>query len=297
MWIDAFVAYLTVECDRSQQTVSVYQASLKEFERYLKRQDETLDWGQVDADLVRDWMVECIEQGNNPRTVCKKLSALKTFYKFLLKRELVEYDPVHALRGPKTDKPLPVFLRESEMDRLLDGNYFPEGLEGQRDRLVLLILYSTGIRRAELYGLDWTDVDMGQRQLKVTGKRNKQRIVPFGNELHDALQEYRTQLRLLPEGKVRTPAVLVNLKTGGRFSAEGIYKTVRHYLSYVTTQRKRSPHILRHTFATAMLNNQANLQSVKELLGHAKLATTEVYTHTTFEELKRMYNQAHPRAK
>ncbi|MBQ8968636.1 MAG: tyrosine-type recombinase/integrase [Bacteroidaceae bacterium] len=297
MWIDAFLAYLAGERDRSPLTITTYQTALEDFEAYLKKQDETLGWDGVDGDVIRDWMVELIERGNSPRTVGKKLSALKTFYKFLLQRKLVTVDPAHALQGPKKDKPLPVFVREAEMNRLLDGPYFPETLEGERDKLVLLILYSAGLRRAELNGLDWKDVDMGQCQLKVTGKRNKQRIVPFGPELRDALQHYRMRLQALPPENLKTSAVVVNLKTGDRFSVGQIYQTVRHYLGYVTTQKKRSPHVLRHSFATAMLNNQANLQSVKELLGHANLATTEVYTHTTFEELKRMYNQAHPRAK
>lgn len=295
MWIDTFAAYLACECDRSPLTVKTYTTSLEEFETFLKGKDESLDWTTADQDIVRDWMVTLVEQGNTPRTVCKKLSALKTFYKFLLQRKRVDKDPVHALQGPKKDKPLPVFVRESEMNELLDGNYFPDSLEGRRDRLVLLILYSTGIRRSELYGLDWKDVEMGQRQLKVTGKRNKQRIVPFGAELHDALQAYRDELE--QSGRTTTDAVLVNLKNGERMGREFIYKTVRKYLSMVTTLKKCSPHVLRHSFATAMLDNEASLQSVKELLGHVNLATTEVYTHTTFEDLKRMYNQAHPRAK
>ena len=296
-WVEAFLAYLRNECNRSVLTVETYQTCLEDFERYLKETDSTLDWKDVDQDLVRDWMVDLMERDNTSRTICKKLSALRTFYRFLLRRGLVKKDPVHLLPGPKKERPLPMFVREAEMDRLLDGNYFPEGIEGKRDRLTLLLLYSTGIRRSELEGLEWSHVDMDQRQLKVTGKRNKQRVIPFGDELAEALRNFREELDALPESKVQTKSVLVDLKTGKRFSGAKIYETVKRYLSMVTTLKKRSPHVLRHSFATAMLNNQADLESVRELLGHADLATTEIYTHTTFEELKRMYNQAHPRAK
>ena len=295
--IGAFLAYLESEQNRSRLTVETYRICLEDFETFLRNKDEALTWGDVDQDLVRDWMVELIEGSNAPRTVRKKLSALKTFYKFLLRRGEVETDPVYALQGPKRDRPLPAFVREAEMDRLLDGDFFPEGLEGMRDRVLLLILYSTGIRRAELHGLDWADVDFQQNQLKVTGKRNKQRIVPFGDELRRVLGEYKSELARQMEGKLNTRAVVVNLKSGRRLSEGMIYIRVKRYLTYVTTLKKRSPHVLRHSFATAMLNNGANLQSVKDLLGHEDLSTTEIYTHTTFEELKRMYNQAHPRAK
>ncbi|MBQ3628265.1 MAG: tyrosine-type recombinase/integrase [Bacteroidaceae bacterium] len=296
-WVEAFLAYLRNECNRSALTVETYQTCLEDFERYLKETDSTLDWKDVDQDLVRDWMVDLMERDNTSRTICKKLSALRTFYRFLLRRGLVKKDPVHLLPGPKKERPLPMFVREAEMDRLLDGNYFPEGIEGKRDRLTLLLLYSTGIRRSELEGLEWSHVDMNQCQLKVTGKRNKQRVIPFGDELAEALRNFREELDALPESKVQTKSVLVDLKTGKRFSGAKIYETVKRYLTMVTTLKKRSPHVLRHSFATAMLNNQADLESVRELLGHADLATTEIYTHTTFEELKRMYNQAHPRAK
>ena len=295
--IGAFLAYLESERNRSHLTVETYRTCLEEFRQYLRERDEALGWAEVDQDLVRDWMVELMERGNEPRTVRKKLSELKTFYKFLLRRGEVATDPVNALQGPKLDRPLPSFVRETEMDRLLDGDFFPEGLEGLRDKTIVLTLYSTGIRRAELHGLDWADVDLRQNQLKVTGKRNKQRIIPFGPELNQMLSEYRRELERHLAGRAEPQAVIVNLKSGRRLSEQTIYTRVRRYLTYVTTLKKRSPHVLRHSFATAMLNNEANLQSVKELLGHEDLSTTEIYTHTTFEELKRMYNQAHPRAK
>lgn len=297
MWIPPFLTYLESECSRSQQTVETYRICLEQFERYMADQEGKPNWDNADRDLVRDWMVELMEQGETARTICKKLSALKTFYRYLLGRGLVKSDPVSSLQGPKKEKNLPVYVREAEMNQLLDGNYFEGVPDGERDRLILLILYSTGIRRSELYGLDWTDIDFKGQQLKVTGKRNKQRIVPFGDELKEALLAYRQTLDKQPEGQVKTKALLVDLKTGNRLSSAKIYATVHNYLSLVTTLKKRSPHVLRHSFATAMLNNNANLEAVRELLGHESLATTEIYTHTTFEELKKMYNQAHPRAK
>lgn len=297
MWIEPFLAYLESECHRSRLTVETYRVCLTQFEQYLQGLDEELSWDSADQDVVRDWMVGLMEQGENPRTICKKLSALKTFYRYLLQRGMVGKDPIHTLQGPKTGKLLPQFVREQEMNRLLDGDYFGDDIEGMRDRLVLLTLYSTGIRRSELVGMDWKDVDFSVRQLKVTGKRNKQRVIPFGEELSRALHDYRDKCREHGVGSIAEGAVFVNLKTGARLTVNKIYEIVHRNLSHVTTLAKRSPHVLRHSFATAMLNNGANLQSVKELLGHENLATTEVYTHMTFEELKRMYNQAHPRAK
>lgn len=297
MWIPPFLAYLESECNRSKLTVETYRIGLEQFERYMACQEGKPDWDSIDGDLVRDWMVEQMEQGESARTVCKKLSALKTFYRYLLGRGMVKTDPVHSLQGPKKEKTLPTYVREADMDKLLDSNQFDQAPDGERDRLILLILYSTGIRRSELYGLNWADVEFDSRQLKVTGKRNKQRIVPFGDELKQALLNYRHTLEQLPEGSVRTKALLVDRKTGDRLSSAKIYETVHNYLSQIPTLKKRSPHVLRHSFATAMLNHDANLQAVKELLGHESLSTTEIYTHTSFEELKRMYNQAHPRAK
>ena len=296
MWRDAFLEYMESEENRSPRTVGTYRVCLRQFEIYLRDRDEPLNWQEVDSDIVRDWIVELIEQGERPRTVCKKLSALKSFYRYLLRGNYIKVDPIHGVQGPKTDKLLPMFVREKEMDKLLDGNYFKDDVEGRRDRLIMLTLYSTGVRVSELVGMDWKEVDFGQSQLKVTGKRNKQRIIPFGPELSEALLSFRDlQIPLLTGGDEE--AVFRNLRTGKRMTIRQVYDVVHRNLSYVTTLKKRSPHVLRHSFATAMLNNGADLQSVKDLLGHENLATTEIYTHTTFEELKKMYNQAHPRAK
>ena len=246
--------------------------------------------------MVRQFIVDRMEMGQSPASVCRNISSLKSFYKYLMRRGLVQRDPVYAIQGPKKGKPLPQFVRESEMDRLFDGNYFPETLHGEFDRMVLLTFYSTGIRLSELVGLSWKDVDLTQSQLKVIGKRNKQRIVPFGKELHDAFSQFEQLLQDNGYVTVGGVPVFVDLKLQGRIAPGKIQQIVRFYLSQVTTLKKRSPHVLRHSFATSMLNHHADLQSVKELLGHESISTTEIYTHTTFEELKDMYNQAHPRA-
>ena len=249
------------------------------------------------ADIVRQWVVEMMDKGNAATSVRRRLSALRSFYKFLLRRGLVTKDPVHNMSSPKAEKRLPAFVRESEMDRLFDGDFFPEGYQGCRDRMILLTFYTTGIRLSELVGLRQKDVDLDQMQIKVTGKRNKQRIIPYGDEYGDSLRTYFAQREEFVQGKSVSDSLFLDEKTLAQMQPPKVRSIVKHYLSLVTTQQRNSPHVLRHSFATAMLNHQADLQSVKELLGHESLSTTEIYTHTTFEQLKEMYNQAHPRAK
>ncbi len=296
MWTVEFIEYLQNERNYSPRTTDAYERDLKEFESYVKDLDGQISWENLDKDIVRGWIVKLMDAGLKATSVCTKLSSLKSFYKYLMRRGLVEHDPVYAIQGPKKAKPLPQFVREGEMDSLLEGNFFPDNLAGKCDRMILLTFYSTGIRLSELVELDWADVDLEGDQLKVTGKRNKQRIIPFGKELHDAFVTFRETL--LTEGYAAgdTDAVFLNTKKGNRISKLQVHNIVKFYLGQVTTLKKRSPHVLRHSFATSMLNHHADLQSVKELLGHESISTTEVYTHTTFEELKQMYNQAHPRA-
>ncbi len=296
MWTDAFAEYLRCERNSSPRTVDSYLKDLAEFETYMKALDEQLSWESLDKDVVRQWVAEKMEKGYSARTVCRNLSSLRSFYKYLLRCKLVSRDPVHGVQGPKKPKLLPQFVREKEMDQLIDGNYFPDTLDGARDRLVVLTFYSTGIRLAELVGMNWVDVDLRGGLLKVTGKRNKQRIVPFGPELAEAFGQYRQRLEQEGLRCEEKGPVFVNTKKGTRISRDKVEALVNYYLSQVTTLKKRSPHVLRHSFATSMLNHQADLQSVKELLGHERITTTEIYTHTTFEELKKMYNLAHPRA-
>lgn len=297
MWIQSFVDYLRYERNLSERTIKGYSAGLEAFERFFKRLDAELCWDNLDEDVIRDWMMAMMEEGNRTGSICCRLSSVRAFYKFLLKRGLVDRNPAHLVVAPKREKNLPIFVREDQMDRLLDGNYFPEDFVGVRDRLILLAFYSTGMRLSELTGLTLDDVDCKQSQVRVTGKRNKQRVIPFGAEMMSSIHSYLAMRHaMLMEKGIVSNWFFVSEKSGGRMSDSKVRQIVQAYLGQVTTLRKKSPHVLRHSFATSMLNHRADLQSVKELLGHERLSTTEIYTHTTFEELKDMYNQAHPRA-
>lgn len=292
--INQFLNYLRYERNASPQTVLTYEEGLREFESYLSFRDEGLSLGKVDTDLIRDWMENLMDKGNNASTINKKLSALRSFYRYALKRKLVDADPAHCITGPKKSKPLPQFLREREMDNLLDVIEWGDNYKDVRARTILLLIYEAGLRRSELTGLDDADVDFEAKQLKVTGKRNKQRVIPFGEELSQVLSHYIT---IRDEQVVRKEAGALFLSDKGeRMTGDQVYAIVHKYLTAVTSLKKRSPHVLRHTFATAMLNNGAGLESIKSLLGHESVSTTEIYAHTTFEQLKRVYKEAHPRA-
>ena len=294
MMTNDFLNYLRYERNRSELTVRRYEQSLRDFESYFKNRDSQLSWESVDSDIIRDWMESMMDKGDMASTVNSSLSAVRSFFRFALTRKMVSNDPAHLVKGPKKQKPLPQFVREEEMNRLLDTDEMWEsGFAGLRARTIIILFYETGIRLAELIGLNETDVDFSARQLKVTGKRNKQRIVPFGEELEKALREYLQQRNAQPIHD--DPALFLSNK-GKRMTRSQIGIIVKRYLSLTTTLKKRSPHVLRHSFATAMLNNGAGLESVRMLLGHESVATTQIYTHTTFEQLKRVYENAHPRA-
>lgn len=292
MMIEAFLDYLRFERNYSEHTVVAYETDLRQFGDFLKSVGEELDYTNVDADLIRSWVVNLMNSSKST-SVNRKLSSLRSFYRFLMKRGKTMANPLTKITGPKNSKSLPTFLRENDMDRLLDEISYGEGFEAVRDRMILETFYATGMRLSELVGLNDTDVDFSAMQMKVTGKRNKQRLIPFAGELAADLREYIIiRNETIPE---RSDAFFV-LKNGKRMYPEKVYGIVRRNLAKVVSVKKKSPHVLRHTFATAMLNHEAELKSVKELLGHESLATTEIYTHTTFEELKKVYEQAHPRA-
>ena len=290
--INKFLNYLQLERNYSQRTVESYGEDLTAFESYFKNLSAELTWGSVDSDVIRGWMEEMMDKGNNATSINRRLSALRSFYRFALSRHLVKRDPSHMIKGPKKEKPLPKFIREADIDRLLEPEMWKDTYDDLLARTIILILYTTGLRLSELVGLDDEMVDFVNSQLKVTGKRNKQRIIPFGNELAEELRKY---IAVRDEKVVRvTPGLLLTEK-GRRITPEWTRMTVIDKLGLVTTQKKRSPHVLRHSFATAMLNHEAGLESVKKLLGHESLATTEIYTHTTFEQLKAVYEKTHPR--
>ena len=290
--IEDFLSYLIADRGYSAETVETYRLSLTKFLDFFTRLDSQLTWYSLDGDVIRQWMAEEMQNGSSARYVAKHLSSLRSFYRYLLRMDRVKKDPVRLVKNPKIHTPLPTFLKQQEVDRLFDDVEFPDNFIGLRDRTILLTFYHTGLRLSELIGLDLSSVDLSARELKVTGKRNKQRIIPFGSELHQELLRYR---RARLEQPTEDTALFIGPK-GSRMTKAQVQTMVKHYLSFVTTQKKKSPHVLRHTFATAMLNNGAELEAIKELLGHASVVTTEVYTHTTFADLKKEYEHAHPRA-
>ena len=290
---ESFLSFLRFERNYSGKTVRSYGIDLEKFEEYLKGVDEELDFTGVDADLVRGWVLRLMEQGYATTSVNRKLSSLRSFYQYLLRKRVVEKDPMATVKGPKNKKPLPVFVRDEEMSRLLDEQEWKTGLEGLRNRLIVEMFYVTGMRLSELINLKDGNVDFSAQVMKVTGKRNKQRLIPFGEELKEDMNAY---LDLRDKEISGSPEAFFVRKDGKSLYPRMVYLLVRQSLSKVVTLKKKSPHVLRHTFATSMLNNGAELSAVKELLGHESLTTTEVYTHTTFEELKKVYKQAHPRA-
>lgn len=290
---DLFLDYLKLERNYSPATVKHYRDDLKEFERFFQGLDQQLSWESVDSDIVRRWMEYMMDKGNAASSVNRRLSALRSFYRYALRRNLVVKNPVHGIQGPKRKRPLPQFLKESEMDRLLDERMWTDSYKDVLARTIIVTFYETGVRISELIGLNDKDVDYINCEIKVTGKRDKQRIIPFGDELFKTLTAYQQQRDVETESE---SVAFFRTEKGKRVTDEQVRQMVKINLSKVSTLKKRSPHVLRHTFATAMLNHDAGLESVKKLLGHESLSTTEIYTHTTFEQLKKVYNNAHPRA-
>ena len=291
--IGEFLDYIRYELNRSERTVESYSEDLHAFQQYFKNLSDSLSWETVDADIIRDWMESMMDKGNKVSSVSRRLSAVKTFYRYALMRHRVQSDPAHSILTPKKEKPLPQFLRENEMDDLLDRQRWGDDYNDVRARTIIITFYETGIRLSELVGLDDKSVDFENRQIKVLGKGNKERIVPFGKELELALRSY---VKNRNKSVDRKCAAFFLTDKGKRMRGAAVREIVREKLSGVCSLKKKSPHVLRHTFATAMLNHDVGIETLKRLLGHASLSTTEIYTHTTFEQLKRVYTEAHPRA-
>ncbi len=291
-YIDDFLGYLKAERGYSDTYISGCNTDLRNFSEFVASLDENMTVVNADSDVVRRWLAWRLKGGVEPQSMKRKLSALRTFYKYMMALGVVDVNPMQRVKNPKSPRPLPVFLKEEEMDRLLDRTVFPDSWEGKRDYLIMLTFYTTGLRRSELVGLDVVDVSLEASTLKVLGKRNKHRLVPFGAELREALNIYiyeREQLCGENDGPLFVG------KGQKRITPAEVATVVKHYLSLVTTQKKRSPHVLRHTFATVMLNNGADLEAVKELLGHESISTTQIYTHTSFADLRQVYGKSHPR--
>jgi integrase/recombinase XerC len=300
MTIELFLRYLQYEKNYSAHTVESYKNDLYQFKEFVSG-DSVFRPEAIDAVWVRRWIVSLMNENYSPLSVNRKLSSLKSFFKYLCKNKYIESSPLGNIRGPKAKKPLPHFVKDMDMEKLFSVWDDEDTFEGERDKAILDVFYTTGIRCAELAGLKDNDVDFQSKMIKVTGKRNKQRLIPFSDTLKDVLQSYinirniETQSSNEETGQPADKAFFVR-KNGKALSNSIIYGIVNKRLSEIPNLSKKSPHVLRHTFATSMLNNGADLNAVKELLGHASLSSTEVYTHTTFEELKKAYHQAHPRA-
>ncbi|MBQ2787918.1 MAG: tyrosine-type recombinase/integrase [Bacteroidaceae bacterium] len=293
MFIDSFLEYLKAELKYSVHTLRAYGGDLRAFEEYLSTLDESLSFENVDSDIVRAWAAAMMESGAAPASVNRRLSSLHSFYNYLLTEGHVTSNPLYGLHGPKQGYRLPTFINERRMNELLDSEDVAGGFSENRNRVIISCFYMTGIRLSELVGLNMHDVDLQAMRLKVNGKRNKERIIPFADELMMQFKDYIEARR-----KVALPgeqAFFVS-EQGQRISRTAVYRIVRKLLMESANKGKCSPHVLRHTFATAMLNGGAELGVVKELLGHSRLSTTEVYTHLTFEQLKDFYQKAHPRA-
>lgn len=293
MVIEEFSNYLRYERNYSDYTITAYGKDLRQFVSYIKGLDLTIPFPEgIDADMVRRWIVSLMDQGYTSASVNRKLSSLKSFFKYLMKQKTISVDPMRLITGPKNKKPLPYFIKDADMELLLEeADASDEDFKSVRDQLIVEMLYDTGMRRSELANLRDADVDYDLMQIKVTGKRNKQRLIPFADELKNLMQKYQ-QVRDREVGKSEW---FFTRKNGEQLRPYIVYNIVRDKLSEIPTLAKRSPHVLRHSFATSMLNNGAELNAVKDLLGHSSLASTSVYTHTSFEELKKVYH-AHPRA-
>ena len=294
MLTEDFLNYFQTERNKSDLTVSSYKIDLEEFEKFFDSLNEGITWTNVDESVVREWVVYLMEHDHmKPTSVNRKLSALRSFFRYLQRRQLIDRNPMARVTGPKKQKVLPAFVREGDMDQLLGQLDEDDSYEGVLAKTAIQMLYLTGMRRAEILSLCDGDVDFVNRQIKVTGKRNKQRLVPFGNELEEQLRLYLNARS--EQFGIGFDHLLINKKAEPLTPGQ-LTRLVKAELSTVTMQQKRSPHVLRHTFATAMLNNGADLSAIQKLLGHASLATTQIYTHVSFEELKDAYQNAHPRS-
>ncbi len=295
MILDTFFQHLITEKKYSQLTTKAYRKDLEQFADFLTQNYDISDPAMANHHIIRSWIALLFLNKISPRSINRKLSTLKTYYKFLQRQQAIVENPMLKLVSPKMSRKLPEFIDKDAMSRLFKEIEFPENFSGMRDRLVLEILYSTGMRAGELIELSEKDIDLNTNQLRVTGKRNKQRIIPFGAYLNTIISAF-IQLKSKEVKQEQSQHFLITTIKGKKAYPRLIYGIVNRYLSKVTTKTKKSPHVLRHTFATLLLNNGADLNAIKDLLGHANLAATQIYTHNTIDRLKKIYQQAHPKA-
>jgi integrase/recombinase XerC len=292
---ELFLNYLHFEKRYSQHTIRSYQTDLDQFERYAGNfLDDKAGLEEADIKVIRSWIAHMIESGMSSRSVNRKITTLKSFYKFMMREQYIKINPMDKVISPRLKKTIPAFVEEEKMDELLDSYSFGKGFRGARNKLIIELLYLTGMRLSELIQLEDRHIDFYEHTVKVTGKRNKERIIPLEPAAIDIIRNYLS-LRKQEFPEPSTPCLFVTDK-GKPLYPKYVYKVVNNYLRLVTTMQQRSPHVLRHSFATHMLNRGADLNAIKEILGHANLSATQVYTHNTFEKLVSIYKQAHPRA-
>lgn len=294
MWKERFIDYLRYEKNYSSQTEISYLNDIIQFEKFVKLKDDNLSLIKVDSDIVRIWISSLIEQGFKASTVNRKLSSLKTFYRYLNKSGFIKKSPVEYVSGPKLNTKIPSFVSERQMDEILDdATNFSDDFVGIRNQLLIDFLYLTGMRRSELISLKDNDIDFSSCTIRVTGKGNKQRLIPFSDLTKVKLEKY---IRIRNKEIENKSSFLFVKEDGSAMYPKLVYKIINNHLNSISTLSKKSPHVLRHSFATAMLNNGAEINSIKELMGHTSLSSTQIYTHVTFEEMKKTYQNAHPRA-
>jgi len=292
---ESFIQFIRYEKRYSQNTIIAYEKDLSQFYNFLNQVYQVNSIEQVNHQMIRSWIISLVNDNVTSRSVNRKLSALKTYYKYLLKEKIAFENPLLKIIPPKTGKNLPEFVSKEKMDELFDEIEFGESFIGVRDRLMLEMFYYTGMRLSELVNLTDNDVDIPNQKIKVIGKRNKERIIPFIKSFGNSLLNYKTLRNNEIEFDEQSNYFFVTEK-GKKVYKRLVYRVVNSYLGRVSTLHKKSPHVLRHTFATLMLNNGANLNAIKELLGHSNLSATQIYTHNTIDKLKSIYKQAHPRA-
>jgi integrase/recombinase XerC len=296
MFLDKFIQYIKFEKRYSPHTVSAYRSDLDQFVHFLNHPDQTITHpSQITHYQIRNWMVELMNQSLTARSINRKIATLRKYFKFLLQEGVITHNPASKINTPKIPKNLPVVVEDVKLTQMLDDNeVFTKDFEGLRDKLVIEMLFGTGMRLAELLGVKETDINIYEGTVKVLGKRNKQRLIPINNELKLLIADYL----VLKKNQIFDNNSLTLLVTnkGADAYPKLIYLIVQKYLSHISTQNKKSPHVLRHTFATSLLNRGADLNAIKELLGHANLSATQIYTHNSVERLKSIYKQAHPKA-
>ncbi|MBN1650322.1 MAG: tyrosine-type recombinase/integrase [Bacteroidales bacterium] len=295
MFISDFLNYIEFERRYSVHTLTSYKKDLQQFSDFLSRVYEIKSAQEIKFTIIRTWIAQLMEEGNSARTVNRKISTLKSYFRFLLKTGKIAQNPMLKITGPKIRKKLPVFIEEKSMNILIDDDLDRNSFKEVRNRLVVEFFYTTGMRRAELIGIKTRDVDLNNQLIKVLGKRNKERLLPIHASLLSLIDSYLS-LKKSIETAPQSGAYFFLTEKGKKMYPELVYRIVNNYLSRVSTQKKKSPHVLRHTFATHMLNHGADLNAVKELLGHANLAATQIYTHNTIDKLKNIYKLAHPKA-